>query len=132
MLPAFLVLSYRYFRAHRDTVEAEKKRDVELAAASEKRSREYKPNVTVKEIIRPDRKERVVVFQRSDGTYGADIESWSDNSDRWMSAYSLVTGAVYASIAIAESEICVTTPWVRHDSNTCPTRRPENNARDFP
>ena len=97
----------RVRREQRISAAIEKERDAFVVVEAEKRKAAFKPSITVKEIVRPDGKERMRIYRRAEGTYGVAIDSWSADGACWMGPFSPSTGAVYATPEIAEREIAV-------------------------
>ncbi len=114
VVSSFVVVRHvtRVRQEQRAAAAIDKKRDALLALEAEKRRAVFKPRITVKEIVRPDRKERVRIFRRAEGTYGVAIDSWSDDGECWIGSLCPGTGAVYASPEIAEREVAVEMSWV--------------------
>jgi hypothetical protein len=89
------------------------RRERRTLVADETKRNLLPPVITVKEIVRPDGRERVRIFLRPEGTYGVAIDHAPLDELGWCPPTSLGTGAVYASVEIAEREISLTLPW-RH------------------
>jgi hypothetical protein len=89
------------------------RRKQRIFAADEKMRRALPPIFTVKEIVRSSGKERVRIFRRPEGTFGIAIDHAPRGETGWVPATSLGTGAVYASVGIAEREISLILPWCR-------------------
>ena len=86
--------------------------------ADGKNKSDFSPYATVKIIVRPDGKERVRIFQRPDNTYGVAIDYWSNDGEFWFPPTSAGTGAYYASVEIAESEIPFIAHWCHANEKT--------------
>jgi hypothetical protein len=81
------------------------------ALAADEKKKALPPVITVKEIVRPDGRERVRIFLRPEGTYGVAVDHAPLDESGWCAPTSIGTGAVYASVEIAEREISLILPW---------------------
>src|SRR5438046_1549144 len=93
---AVAVITVSYVRSRRAKDRTERNAAAVVGADGGDRSTAPQPRVSVREIVRPDGKERVRVFRRPEGTYGVVFDSWSDDGQCWLASFSPGTGAVYA------------------------------------
>jgi hypothetical protein len=83
--------------------------------SAEKAKLAIEPNVTIKQIVRADGKERVRIIRVGEAAFGAVLERHHKSTGEWLLEVIVAPGAVFDSADVAESEAARIAPWVRPD-----------------
>lgn len=94
---------------------------------NEKRRKAIEPNVTVKEVVRFDGKERVRIIRCENETFGAVLERRNREEGEWLVELIAAPSAVFDSAEVAETQAATIAPWLNSAKKECePNARTKN------